>query len=467
MDLGQQGWLGELLERILAGYSPERARARLSSATRGEGASPDPAALRAKRHVDEELRRSGLIYGSPKLPARVAAGRRLDRAEALFFAVIAGECFVALDVARIFDVPFDRTVAEAELTMFLAAATGNVDLAEEVHERALGKASLPIDRLQQQIEKALTERIALVTGETSFDLPLHNGIVYGEARTVGRLAIDWYGHNRFRPELARRLYRARATSRAALLQAIVGLSARHHPASEDARRAVNRELGKLDLPRRLVRQVRTAFDRPPTAVELAKRIRARPLRRFLLEQAHLAAIVDGRVDEEESRYLRELAAIFGIPDAEVARMEAAVADYFADPDDVLDAFEVLGAGQAVSMALVDRIAAELADNWDRIQLEVKETGELGVLLGKAARGGRLTPEERAKAREQLIDVAKVVPQLAIIAAPGGMILFAALLKVLPVSFLPSSFDPEKHPPQRGAARRRPASAARSTRRART
>jgi hypothetical protein len=454
MDLEQPGWLGELLERILAGYLPERARARLSSFVRGEGTAPAPPAVRARAHLDRELRRSGLLYGSPKLPARVAAGRRLDRAEALFFAVVSGECFLALDVARIFDVPFERNTAEAELTMFLAAATGRPDLADEVHHRALSGAQLPIDRLQEQIERALRERVALVTGETSFDLPLHNGIVFGEARTIGRLALDWYGRNRFRPELARRLYRARATSRAALLQAILGLSSRLHPVGEETKRAVNRELGKLGLPRPLVRQVRAALARPPKPAELSRRIRSRTMRRFILEQVHLAAIVDGRVDEEEAAYLRELAATFEIDAAEVAAIEAEVADYFADPDDVLDAFEVLGAGQAVSMALVDRIAVELADNWDRIQMELKETGELGLLLGKVARGGRLTPEERAKAREQLLDVAKVVPQLAIIAAPGGMILFAALLKVLPVSFLPSSFDPERHPPAHRIPRRR-------------
>ncbi len=466
MDLGQQGWFGELLERILAGYSPDRARSRLTPSIRGEGTAPASPERRARDHLDQELRRSGLLYGSPKLPARVSAGRRLDRAEALFFAGISGECFLALDVARIFNIPFDPTTAAAELTMFLASAAGDVDLAEDVHERALARSPLPIDRLQEQLERVLVERIPLVTGETSFDLPLHNGIVFGEARTVGRLAIDWYGRNRFRPELARRLFRARSTSRAALLQAILGLSSRYHPAGEEARRAVNRELGKLGLPRRLVRQVRAAIDRPPGPAELAKRIRARPLRRFLLEQVHLAAIVDGRVDAEEAAYLRELAATFEISVEQVAAIEAAIADYFSDPDDILDAFEVLGAGQAVSMALIDRIAVELADNWDRIQLELKETGELGLLLGKAARGARLTPEERAKAPEQLIDVAKVVPQLAIIAAPGGMILFAALLKVLPVAFLPSSFDPERHPPARATSRRRRPAArpARSSRR---
>ena len=69
-----------------------------------------------------------------------------------------------------------------------------------------------------------------------------------------------------------------------------------------------------------------------------------------------------------------------------------------------------------------------------------------------------------RAREQLIDLAKVVPSLAIVAAPGGMLIFAALLKVLPFSILPSSFQrreqlpPHRRPPRvplpaRPAARR--------------
>ncbi len=89
---------------------------------------------------------------------------------------------------------------------------------------------------------------------------------------------------------------------------------------------------------------------------------------------------------------------------------------------------------------VDRIVHEISVNAARINQEVRETGELAALLGKAAAGQKLDEEERAKVREQLLDLAKIVPSLAILAAPGGTLILAALLKVLPFSLLPSSFQ---------------------------
>lgn len=89
---------------------------------------------------------------------------------------------------------------------------------------------------------------------------------------------------------------------------------------------------------------------------------------------------------------------------------------------------------------VDRIVHEISVNAGRVNQEVRETGELAALLSKAAAGQRLDAEERAKVREQLLDLAKIVPSLAILAAPGGTLILAALLKVLPFSLLPSSFQ---------------------------
>jgi hypothetical protein len=43
-------------------------------------------------------------------------------------------------------------------------------------------------------------------------------------------------------------------------------------------------------------------------------------------------------------------------------------------------------------------------------------------------------------RAQLIDLAKVVPALAIFAAPGGMLLLPLLAKLLPFNLLPSAWD---------------------------
>jgi len=49
-------------------------------------------------------------------------------------------------------------------------------------------------------------------------------------------------------------------------------------------------------------------------------------------------------------------------------------------------------------------------------------------------------KKKQKVQEQLIDVAKSIPALAIFALPGGGILLPVLIKVLPFNILPSSFQ---------------------------
>lgn len=54
-------------------------------------------------------------------------------------------------------------------------------------------------------------------------------------------------------------------------------------------------------------------------------------------------------------------------------------------------------------------------------------------------------------RQELIDLAKAIPALAIFAAPGGLLLLAALAKVLPFSLLPSAFQGARREEASGAA----------------
>ncbi len=87
-------------------------------------------------------------------------------------------------------------------------------------------------------------------------------------------------------------------------------------------------------------------------------------------------------------------------------------------------------------------------NLDRLILEIRETGELAALLAKAGSGTDLTAEEWRKVREQLLDVVKAIPSLAVFALPGGALLLPILLKVLPFDLRPSSF--RDGPPQPNA-----------------
>jgi hypothetical protein len=103
--------------------------------------------------------------------------------------------------------------------------------------------------------------------------------------------------------------------------------------------------------------------------------------------------------------------------------------------------------------LVEKVSDVFKDNLEAIAREVRQTGELGQLLAKAAAGTSLTAEERKKVKGQLVDLAKAVPALAIFAAPGGMLLLPLLAKLLPFNVLPSAWEPKGErrsaPPRKG------------------
>ncbi len=77
---------------------------------------------------------------------------------------------------------------------------------------------------------------------------------------------------------------------------------------------------------------------------------------------------------------------------------------------------------------------------DALWREIRETGDLGVLLARRAGGQTHTDEEQRRMREQLIDVVKAVPALAVFALRGGFVLVPPLLRVLPFDIRTSAFQ---------------------------
>ena len=83
--------------------------------------------------------------------------------------------------------------------------------------------------------------------------------------------------------------------------------------------------------------------------------------------------------------------------------------------------------------------ALVKENYPKLKEELSESKDLAFLLWKASKGHPLTKDEKHAAKEQLKDLARVIPALGIFALPGGAILLPILGKVLPWSFLPSAF----------------------------
>lgn len=84
-------------------------------------------------------------------------------------------------------------------------------------------------------------------------------------------------------------------------------------------------------------------------------------------------------------------------------------------------------------------------NKDRLIKEIRESGELMILLGQSTIRD-LSTEEKSKVKEQLLNVCKSIPSLTIFLLPGGSVLLPLLMKFIP-RLLPSAFQDNRIGPR--------------------
>ncbi len=436
MELFKRGWLQQVLGEVVAAFTPDT---RSRSAAEAN-ALPTPRA-RARRYLKGIFRETGLLYGTPKGVAEAK-----DPKEALFAAVVKTLAHVALDVAVLADAaPAPR---KEQLLLLFAATFGELGDAADIHRRIeqAGRSWPVPPRVWARVEERVEQQALTVTGDPYFGLVLHNGALYADAQLFGRLALAYFSRAKFPTEAAARRRRFSAGQKAVLVEVLIGLVCAERQPSLRARRAILGQIDDLRLPDEEAASVREfarqAFERPPSMKKVVKGVRSRDSKRFLLEQVVLASLVDGRRSAREVAWMRELGVALGVSKEEVHAVELQMAEFYRNNRQVVDVFTVAAGADVMGEELVDSMQRALEKNFRRLLKEVKETGELSVLLARAAAGHKLTREERKAMRAQLIDVAKAIPALAIFAAPGGILLLIALAKVLPFSLLPSSFQDE-------------------------
>lgn len=436
MTLGKAGWLEQVLRGVVGAWAPdESSRSARAALTLPAGRA------RARRYVRGMLRESGLLFGTPNTPALPMSD--MGPEEQLFLAVLRVFAKLALDVAVQLDAaPGPRP---EQLLMLFAVLSHQLDDAEDIHrriERAARAWPLP-QKLWLRVEEALAERAVSLASDPYYGLVLHNGALFADANLFGRVAIALFGTARFpREALERRLGFADA-QKAKLVEVLVGLVTSERKPGFPARRAILRQIEDLKLPEALqdatVDLARRAFDRPVPVKRLVASVRSREMKRFIVEQTLLASLVDGRRSPREVAWTQELGSALGFTTEQLRALELEMADFYKRHRHVVDVFSLSGGAEVMGEEWVDELSGVMRKNYRALLKEVKETGELSVLLTRAARGQTLTSDEKAAMRRQLIDVAKAVPALAIFAAPGGVLLLLALAKVLPFDLRPSAF----------------------------
>ncbi len=449
VDLARKSWLEDLVSEALAGYDPAAARMRLPREVR----DPDPEGpsleARARMLVVRSLRRRLVEPGDAEGPAEEAAA---------FIAPVAEHVALLLDLALLHGGPFDPAHRRAEVGAVFAAAFDDLtvalacqpdpvtgDVSEAVTRKALARAG---SELRQR---------GFPPGDPRGGIRLYAGTVAVQRRLLARIALSRHRKGSLEPEPVRE-YQAYAVRELTLLvEALAGLSAAGAPPDRAWHRVVARQIRRLDLPRAAGRAARRAAAAPRSAQDAARDAPAK-MRTFLVEQLLLS--LGDAPSPERASYVQAFANAAQISPEQLAAMQVEAAAFQADHKAWFRAFglpeepEWEGLAEewnALGEHMVERVAAVVTENLGAIATEIRQTGELGQLLAKAAAGKTLSSVEKRKVKEQLIDLAKAVPALAIFAAPGGLILLPLLAKVLPFNFLPSAFQPDggKKPPRPG------------------
>jgi hypothetical protein len=433
-DLHDKRWLDALLDDQLARYDRDAARARLPAEIRLVPAGTSDLAPAARILVARSLRRHRLDHPVPS-------------PQEAFLDEVRGHVELALDLALLTGEPFVRAGRRAELAAFLAAAGGDNALAVRVEPHEPGGASdREVERALRVAGQALQERF-FPPGDPVGGLPLHAGAVAVFRRHLARVVMGFLRSGRLDARALAR-HRAYAAQETALLaETLAALLATGRAPDARARAVRTGQIGRLGLPRDAARAVRRLIQAPRAAAAIAAAA-PEPVCAFLVEQILLAQLRAKLSGEGPARFVEAFAAAAKLDAQAIAAAQVEAAAQHGDHELWFEAIgganpewqRIADQWEEVADHVVERVGQAVTENLEAIVTEVRQTGELGTLLAKAAGGHPLSADERRKVKRQLIDLAKAVPALAIFAAPGGMLLLPLLAKLLPFNVLPSAWD---------------------------
>ncbi len=159
---------------------------------------------------------------------------------------------------------------------------------------------------------------------------------------------------------------------------------------------------------------------------------------YFLDVASLTVWEDYSLDYKESEYIYGIGKDMGFPKDQIAKSLEDITIFF--KKNVRNISFLRDTNMAVqfydSMSKV--VNKLILRNSKRLQKELSESKELVYLISKGTVKD-LSAEEKKKIQDQLMDVFKSVPSLAIFLLPGGAVLLPIFIKLIP-ALLPSSFD---------------------------
>jgi len=159
---------------------------------------------------------------------------------------------------------------------------------------------------------------------------------------------------------------------------------------------------------------------------------------YVLDLACMATWSDLKIDKKEQQFLVQLGMDLHIAPERINESILAINQFYTKHKNdiaLLSSKNIVHSFYDNSSKMVMKL---ITRNSKRLYQELKNSKELMILLTKSTRRD-LTPKEQKKVQEQLLDIFKSIPSLAIFMLPGGALLLPLVIKFIP-KLLPSAFD---------------------------
>jgi hypothetical protein len=159
---------------------------------------------------------------------------------------------------------------------------------------------------------------------------------------------------------------------------------------------------------------------------------------YLFDIACMSTWSDKTIDEKEQQYLYNLGTELKLKESVIKNSIISVNSFYIKNKDniaLLSSRNIVKNFYDNSSKMVSKLVSR---NKKRLYKELKQSKELMVLLTQSTVRD-LTKEESKQVQDQLLDIIKTIPSLAIFLLPGGAILLPLFVKLIP-KLLPSAFD---------------------------
>lgn len=159
---------------------------------------------------------------------------------------------------------------------------------------------------------------------------------------------------------------------------------------------------------------------------------------YIVDMACMATWGDATVDAQEQIVLDNLGKELGLEASIIDTSVTALNSFYQTHTDnivLLNSKNLVKTFYNNSSTMVSKL---ITRNGKRLMKELRESKELMKLLTQST-VRELTAKEQKKVQEQLLDIFKSIPSLAIFLLPGGTLLLPFVIKFIP-KLLPSAFD---------------------------